>query len=87
MKGCSTRVFFGAVILSDMAQEAFLEVQNETYLMMLDEDCSGLFDPRRAAEAYQAFRTRPGQGGRLTCRGFLRRTGTRDVLHVVALVD
>jgi hypothetical protein len=80
---CPTHVYDGTVLLQDEERESFLKTTAGTYLMLLDDDCSGTFSQERVAAAYDAFSQNPGRNQRLTCNGFLHEDGTSWVLHVV----
>jgi len=81
---CPTHVYAGTVQLDDANRRAFLATQGGTYLMILDPDCSGVFNPNRVAAAYAAYRYNPGRNGGLNCNGFLHEDGSAQVLHVVS---
>jgi hypothetical protein len=80
---CPTQAYSGRLLIADDRQLAFLQTANDTYLMVLDPDCSGAFSAGRAAAAYQAFRQNPGNNGQITVDGFLHEDGTTKNLHVV----
>jgi len=82
--GCQTSAFAGEILIDDDAGQSFLVTAGEKYLNMLDPECSGIYDAGRVGEAYQKYSMDPGQGGHLSCNGFLKSHGGGTVLHIVS---
>jgi len=82
--GCQTSTYDGEILIDDEAGQSFLVTAEGRYLNMLDPECSGEYDAGRVGEAYQKYSVDPGQGGHLSCNGFLKSYGGGTVLHIVS---
>jgi hypothetical protein len=73
----------GVLRLVDRLQHAFLDTDNGSYLLLLDPEETNVYVEADAVAAYSRFRSNPGNGNALTCRGYVVTSGDTKTFHVV----